>query len=234
MRYKWLKKESAQTVIVIFSGWGFSYDVFDHLLQADSSDQYDVLFVSDYQVLDLDFPDITHYQDRYLLAWSFGVSAFATWLSMLSEDRQLFFSQLFARCVAINGSMFPVDRYQGIPEPIMQKTIDTMSQASFQHFSSRCFGRLNLPMQLTIDVDVKKHELQKILERQHSSVAVWDVVWIANHDKIFPPKNLSRAWNAYNKQCQEPAIIQYIDAPHAPFQLWSTWDDIMLKPVDDL
>ena len=232
MHYKWLKKQSAQKVIIIFSGWGFSSDVFDHLLRADNCNKYDVLFVSGYQELAMELPDLSHYEGRYLLAWSFGVSAFSTWLSALSEDQQLFYSEFFSCCVAINGSMQPIDRHQGIPAIIMQKTIDTLSQSSFKHFSSRCFGGFGMPAEIDIDVDVKKQELQKILERQHEMVVIWDLVWIAKHDKIFPPKNLSRAWDLYNEQCQEPATIQYIDAPHAPFQMWSTWDEIIFKPVD--
>ncbi len=231
MRYEWLKKQSAQAVIVIFSGWGFSSEVFDHLLQNDDENQYDVLFVSDYQQLDMRLPDLSHYQERYLIAWSFGVSAFATWLSNMSEDQQSVCRAQFDRFVAINGSMQPVDRYHGIPEVIMQKTIDTLTQESFELFAKRCFGGLAMPTELQIDVVEKKQELQIILARTPQTAFIWDLVWIAKRDKIFPPKNLSRAWQAYNERCQEPALIQYCDAPHASFQIWSSWDDIVSHSV---
>ncbi len=231
MHYEWLKKKSAERLIVIFSGWGFSAQVFDHLLENDEGSQYDVLYVSDYRDLNVLLPDMTHYQERYLLAWSFGVAAFATWLSKLPQGQQQTYRQQFDRFVAINGSMQPVDRYHGIPDVIMKKTIDTLIQTSFEYFARRCFGDLPMPDDLQINVAEKKQELRAILSRTHQTVSIWNLVWIANHDKIFPPKNLSRAWHMYNENCQEAAVIQYCDAPHTPFQIWSNWNDFISPSI---
>lgn len=227
MKYEWLKKQSAQQLIIIFSGWGFSSAVFGHLLKGEGTDKYDVLFVSDYRSLTMQLPEISSYQECFVIAWSFGVSAFATWLSGLPQNQQQEYQKRFDCCIAVNGSMNPIDRHHGIPEVIMQKTIDSLSQESFESFASRCFGDFAQPKDMHIDIIQKKQELEKILSRDHKIITIWDIVWIARHDKIFASKNLNRAWQDYNENCLEEALIQYCDAPHAPFQIWPSWDEII-------
>ena len=228
MKCEWLNKQSQDNLIVIFSGWAFGYDVFQHLL-AEKND-FDVLFVNDYRQIDLDLPDLDAYANKYLLAWSFGVSAFCHWNESQGLQQK---SIRFDKKVAVNGTVFAVDRFLGIPQPIMQKTIDTLSEQSFQMFAKRCFRGLDLPQNLTIDVQARKAELEIILQRQlaqeidgDSQSVDWDCAWIAMQDKIFPSKNQIRAWQQHNDSCDKALEINQFDAPHAPFQLWSNWQEI--------
>ena len=220
MKFEWLKQgENNSAVIVIFSGWGFAADVYAHLLAKD--DDYDVVFVNDYRDLSLKLPDLRQYQQRYLLAWSFGVAAFAAWYNQQKSTVR------FDRMIAINGTMQAVDRFQGIPEVVMQKTIDTLSEQSFQVFAKRCFVKEALPDSLVINISERAEELQVILQRKHAEINGWDFVWIASQDKIFPTKNQQRAWQVYNDNAVKLAAVRVCDAPHAPFHLWSNWDEIV-------
>lgn len=223
MQFKWLKQcEKNHSVIVIFSGWGFTAEVYKHLLEVD--DNYDVIFVNDYRNLHISLPDLQHYQQRYLLAWSFGVASYSAWQQLQKGQNEI---PSFDRMIAINGTMQAVDRFHGIPEVVMQKTINTLSLESFKVFAKRCFVSSHIPDDLRINVPERAQELQCILQRQHPEILNWDQVWIAKQDKIFPTKNLERAWHAYNQSAAKPVIIHFCDAPHAPFHLWSSWDDII-------
>jgi len=228
MQYHWLQKKSAHTsVIVLFSGWGFGPEVVQHIV--NSNDGYDVLFVHDYRDLSTALPDLSTYQQRYLLAWSFGVASFAAWF----QQHEISTKKMpqFERMVAINGSMSAIDRYQGIPGSVMQKTIDTLSQQSFAVFAKRCGVDAATIQHLTIDVPARKSELEIIQTRQHPLLSGWDHVWIGSKDKIFPAKNVLRAWEAYNQKQAKPVFIKYFDSPHVPFHLWSHWDEIVLTEV---
>lgn len=228
MIYQWLKKNSSSTsVVVVFSGWGFDQRVIEHMV--NNRDGFDVLFVQDYRELDAELPDLEKYGHRYLIAWSFGVAAYSAWSQCSSPKKQLASVQ-FDQMIAINGTMHPVDRFLGIPNAIMLKTIKTLSQKSFEVFVRRSFVDNALP-NLNINVSERRQELEAILVRKHSVIEGWDRVWISNQDKIFPTKNLLNAWQAYNeKQNQfhkKTAELKYCEAPHSPFHLWSSWNEII-------
>ena len=236
MRYQWLKQNNNNTsVIVLFSGWGFDQTVFTHLMVDD--DEFDVLFVQDYRELDLPLLDLQQYEKRFLIAWSFGVASFSAWIikhEQQSQHQETHYPKNslaeFDKLIAINGTMHAVDRFLGIPNTIMQKTIDTLSQQSFAMFAKRCFIANELP-NLNINVADKRQELEMILTREHFAIEGWDRVWISNRDKIFPTKNLINAWQAYNDKQEQlhrkTAELKYCDAPHAPFHLWSNWNEII-------
>jgi biotin synthesis protein BioG len=228
MKLKWIKRsaenQSKKKLIIFFSGWGLDERVLDHL----NDDEYDVVFLNDYRNLSFYFTldeaiIFERYRERILVAWSFGVAAASTWVA----DS---FAFQFDKKIAINGSMNPVDRYLGIPSVVMQKTIDTLSQQSFELFSKRCYGEDNRQFdQSDINVSELQDELEIIQARQHVEIDSWDVVWLGTKDKIFPFTNLSKAWQAYNsKQSDQNQVnIRLFDAPHAPFNQWSNWHEII-------
>lgn len=205
MRWQWLKQApGAETVIVVFAGWAIGPEVFLHL-----EGSQDVLFVDDYRNLDAPLPDLSAYGHRALVAWSFGVAGYGHWQARHGD--------LFDRKVAVNGSPTPVHRDTGIPPVLMQKTIDTLSQASFQMFLTRCFGgRQNFQ---EIDVAARKTELNAILKRGDAPELNWDRIWLSRNDRIFPLANLQRIWAGQG--------AKLLDAPHVPFASWSTWQAVM-------
>lgn len=208
MRMEWLqKRDGAREVLVIFSGWGIGPTAFIHL-----TTDADILCLSDYRDLATNLPDLSIYETRNLIAWSFGVASYALW----QENR----ANPFDRRVALCGSMTPVDRDLGIPPVAMQKTIDTLSDSSFLIFLRRCYGRAVSPE--PVDISALKEELLAVQARDYSQVQhVWDKAVISRTDKIFPAKNLRAAWDG------KATSVTETDAPHVPFSAWSTWAEVL-------
>lgn len=208
MRMEWLqKRDGAREVLVIFSGWGITPAAFAHL-----TTEADILCISDYRVLSTDLPDLTAYQTRNLIAWSFGIASYALWQGNRANP--------FNRRIALCGSMIPVDRDLGIPPVAMQKTIDTLSETSFQIFRRRCYGRAVVPE--AVDISALKEELLAVQARDYSQVQLtWDKAVISRTDKIFPAKNLRAAWEG------KATDITETDAPHVPFSAWKIWAEVL-------
>ena len=191
-------------VIVVFGGWAVGPEVFQHL-----EGPQDVLFASDYRDLEAELPDLTGYERVNLLAWSFGVSAYAHWQQGRADP--------FQRKVAVNGSLTPVSRTEGVPPVAMAKTAETLSQEAYQLFLARVFGASQ--PQAVIEVEPRRAELQAVARRGDAPAVDFDKIWLSRRDKIFPAANLHRAWAGCN--------VQDIDAPHAPFDHFSSWEDLL-------
>lgn len=205
MQPVWLKQNGHSDLIVIFGGWVLGAEMFRHLAGPE-----DVLFVDDYRDLD-GLPDFSAYKHRTAVAYSFGVSAFAH----LDEAVRA----KFDRCIAINGSPAPVDRRKGIPPVVFQKTLDGLTEKSFQSFAALCYGE-SQPNQ-KIDIDARKAELRAVQQRGAANCPAFDRIWISQKDRIFPPANLTRAFAGQEEN------IRSIDAPHVPFAAWDSWREVI-------
>ncbi|KIC07857.1 biotin synthase [Leisingera sp. ANG-M1] len=201
MEFRWLKQNQAAEAIVVFGGWAVGPEVFWHL-----DGPQDVLFASDYSSLDAELPDLSGYERVSLLAWSFGVAAYAHWQAGRYDP--------FTRKVAVNGSLQPVNRGAGIPPAIFRKTVETLSLEAYQGFLTRVFGS---PQEAEpLDVEARRGELLAVERRGDAPQMRFDRIWISAQDKIFPPANLARAWAGQN--------VSQIDAAHAPFDRFKTWE----------
>ena len=190
--------------IVVFGGWAVGPQVFDHL-----TGPYDILFASDYCDLNADLPELSAYGRVSLLAWSFGVASYVHWQQGRDDP--------FERKVAVNGTLTPVNRRTGVPPLAMSKTIETLSEDAYQLFLERAF---NAPQPRgDIDVTARQSELLAIEARGDAPVHCFDQVWVSADDKIFPAANQKRAW-PQDKQ-------RIIDAPHAPFGQFTTWQELL-------
>lgn len=208
MDFRWLKQAQghgpATEAIVVFGGWAIGPQVFAHL-----AGPQDILFASDYTALEAELPDLSAYDSVALVAWSFGVAAYAHWQQSRPDP--------FARKVAVNGSLSPVSRNTGIPPAIFRRTVETLDAASFQQFLTRVFGAPQPDQPL--DVTARRAELLAVEARGDAPHVAFDRVWISSADKIFPPANLARAW--------EGQPVRSIDAPHAPFDWFSSWEALL-------
>ncbi|EDZ48538.1 pimeloyl-ACP methyl esterase BioG family protein [Leisingera daeponensis] len=204
MEFRWLKQNQAAEAIVVFGGWAVGPEVFWHL-----DGPQDILFASGYSDLNADLPDLSGYERVSLLAWSFGVAAYAHWQQGRPDP--------FHRKVAVNGSLKPVNRSAGIPPAVFRKTAETLSLETFQSFLTRVFGQPQTPEPL--DVEARRAELMAVERRGDAPQTRFDRIWISSGDKIFPPANLERAWAGQ--------AVRLIDAAHAPFCQFETWEALL-------
>ena len=208
MQCRWLKRtEGARRVIVFFGGWAIGPAPLAHLTGPE-----DVLFVDDYRDLTADLPDLSGYDHKALVAFSFGVCAFGHW----QVDR----TTAFDRRVAINGSLSPIDARTGIPPRTFQRTLDGLTPDSFQSFLALCSGDETLSPQM-FDLPARRAELIATAALGPAPACHWDRIWISSADRIFPPVSLERAWVAQADK------VRHLDAPHVPFARWSDWQDLL-------
>ncbi|MCX8509610.1 MAG: DUF452 family protein [Rhodobacteraceae bacterium] len=208
MDFHWLKRtEGARRIIVFFGGWAIGPAPLAHLTGPE-----DVLFADDYRDLAANLPNLSAYDHRALIAFSFGVGAFGHWQAGrgLSFDRR----------VAINGSLSPIDTRTGIPPRTFQRTLDGLTPDSFQSFLALCSGDAPPPAQL-FDLPARRDELIATATRGPAPACPWDRIWISSTDRIFPPANLARAWE------DQPDRIRHLDAPHLPFAQFQSWQEIL-------
>lgn len=204
MEFRWLKQNEAAEAVVVFGGWAVGPEVFWQL-----DGPQDILFASGYTDLNAELPDLSGYERISLLAWSFGVTAYAHWQQGRPDP--------FHCKVAVNGSLKPVNRSAGIPPAVFRKTAETLSLESYQSFLTRVFGQ---PQHAEpVDVDALRAELLAVERRGDAPQTRFDRIWISSGDKIFPPANLARAWAGQ--------AVSQIDAPHAPFGLFETWEALL-------
>lgn len=208
MQSRWLKRTNgACRIIVFFGGWAIGPAPVAHLTGPE-----DLLFIDDYRNLDGDLPDLSGYDHRALVAFSFGISAFGHW--------QAGRTTAFDRRVAINGSLSPIDARTGIPPRTFQRTLDGLTPSSFQNFLGLCCGT-ETPPPLPFDLPARRAELIATAARGPAPACPWDRIWISDADRIFPPANLARAWEPQADK------IRHLDAPHVPFASWTDWEGLL-------
>ena len=204
MRSRWLAGQGEATeIVVVFGGWAAGAAPLTHLCGGR-----DVLFVWDWRDLDAGLPLLAGYRRRYLVAWSFGVAAYAHW----QEGRSLGFE----RRVAICGSPVPVDRRLGIPPMAFARTRDRVSREVLAAFLDQAgVAPLDAP-----DIAALREELDAVAARGAAPPCDWDAAVVASRDHVFPAANLQRAF------ARVPTHV--VDAPHAPFGLWRDWDEVLV------
>ena len=205
MEIRWLKQNKAADVIVVFGGWAVGPDVFAHL-----AGPQDLFFASDYRNLDAELPDLSGYQNVTLVAWSFGVAAYAHW----QKDRP----DPFDRKIAVNGTLAPVDEARGIPPAVLAKTAEGLSDQSFAQFLRRTFNAPQPPR--SIDVEARRAELHAVAARGAAPAVAFDQVWLSGRDRIFPPVNQHRAWDG-------ATLRELPTAAHAPFDQFDSWQGVI-------
>jgi len=204
MQFEWVKQEDSKDVIVVFGGWAVGFAPLAHL-KGDA----DILFVSDFRDISAQLPDFSAYEHKSLVAFSFGVAAYAHWQAKHAD--------LFSHKVAINGTTTPVDRQTGIPPIIMQKTIETLDPASLQIFLMRCFGKKQ--PYLEADIAALKQELEVVQQRGSAPRVDFDKIIISDKDRIFLSANLERAYDGLKTTT--------VSGPHIPFAAWTHWEEML-------
>ncbi len=188
MKSFWLNKQNNKNLVVFFAGWSFDNFPFAGM----ESNENDVLFIYDYNDLTLpqELKNLSHYQNKTLIAWSMGV--FATY-----ELRDVFADFDFK--IAVNGTVTPVDDRFGIPVKMFELTLKHAAKGLEGKFYQNVF--LNgaefekysqTPVQRSIENRVSELEnLYDLIKNKEESEyeKFYDFAMVSESDKIIPPKN---------------------------------------------
>ena len=132
MKHIFLHDNENDKLILFFNGWSCDDRPFQNITCQDS----DVIMLYDYR--DLTLPTdvlkaISNYQNISVVAWSFGVWVAQQALYPLKDKLQ--------QTIAVNGTIYPVDKDFGIPAPIALGTLSGLSDKNLQKFHRRMFSK---------------------------------------------------------------------------------------------
>lgn len=208
---EWIIRQDAGEVLLFFSGWGMDRRIADYLLRPQASQAYDILAFHDYRTGEIDattYDILCSYRKRTVVAWSFGVwSAAHAKLPPVSH------------AVAVNGTLWPVDREKGIDPEVFQATLDTYNDGNRLRFNRRmCGGGEVLEHFLSVQPErtalCQQQELAAFSGRLTAGEGRerfrYDHVIIGGRDMIFPASRQFSAWKGYRQ-----TVIA--DMPHYPF-----------------
>lgn len=205
MRIEFVCKNKSRRLILIFAGWGMDARPFEELHHPG----YDIAVVFDYRSLDLPKEtDLRSYDEICIVAWSFGVASANIFLSTHPELP-------VTACVAVNGTLTPVDDQTGIPTDTFRATLNALSPDTIHRFNRRMCGSAitaaafeqKAPNRST---EALADELTAIAERpSFRDQSRWDTVYISDRDMIIPTANQKAAWEGHHD-------IREIEGAHLP------------------
>lgn len=185
------------------------------------SRDYDILHICDFSELSARnevLTDIDPYSERILLSWSMGV-----W-----GGQRLFagYAHLFARTIAVNGTLCPVDNHYGIPRELFAGTLSGWSELSRRKFYRRLTGggaieQKFLQYQPKRSLTDQQRELAYYLSDADCisrTQSIYREVLISDTDRIVPTVNQLSYWGKKN--------VQHVGG-HFPFYSWNDWDHLL-------
>ncbi|MCM1116737.1 MAG: DUF452 family protein [Pseudoflavonifractor sp.] len=196
MNLSFVSRSAAHSrLILFFAGWGMDARPFSSL----TCEGYNIAVVYDYSSPGpLSLSLLAAYEEICVMAWSFGVPYAARFIAEYQDSLPL------TRCVAINGSLFPVDDERGIPTAIFNATINALSDRALTKFRRRMCGSpallasfmANLPER---SLESLADELRRVRADGNAPDPGFDAVYIADEDHIIPTANQHRAWAAHSE-----------------------------------
>ncbi len=219
MKHIFLHNNKHDKLILFFNGWSCDDKPFQNLSSQDS----DVIMLYDYR--DLTLPNevlvaINSYSEVNVVAWSFGVWVAQLALYPIKDQLQ--------QTIAINGTIFPVDKDFGIPAPIALGTLSGLSDKNLRKFHRRMFSErddwamfeTNYPERSFEEV---KNELFLLLEHfkvQKLKDDFYHTAVVGTHDLIFSSVNQLNYW-------QGKAHIAQLEQGHFCFYGYNDWNEII-------
>ncbi len=204
MKTRWLQRDGADALILVFGGWALGAAPFAHLGGAA-----DVLLLSDYRSLDFDLEPLRPYARRSLIAYSFGVATAGHALASGELN--------FGRKVAICGSLNPADEHLGIPPERVRQTADQLTETSLRQFARRAGS----PLPEASDIPALRDELHAVIARGPAPDPGFDRIWLGRNDRVFLPENLEAAWRMQTDR------VRWLEAGHNPFAAFIDWRDLL-------
>ena len=215
MQYHWLNRANNKRLIIFFAGWSFDQNPFQFLKPND----YDILILFDYN--NLNIPETPEYEDYYLITWSMGV-----FTAYLLKDEL----PKFSKKIAINGTPYPVDNFNGIPIKPFLLTLKHAQQGLQGKFYQNIFNspeefEIYLKNPVKRSIENRVNELKNLYSIIQNTELKYDKYYnqalISQDDKIIPVKNQINFWtnNIDN--------YKMLESGHFPFYNFSCWDDIL-------
>lgn len=181
----------ASRAIVIFGGWAMDAAPFSGLHRPG----YDIYAIWDYREDALSVERLRHYEEICIVAWSWGVPAAARFVDRHRDTLPL------TACIAVNGTLTPVDDSLGIPRAIFNGTLAGLSERSLMKFYRRmCVSadeaarfRAVMPRREIVELADELRAIDRMGPAEVSPL-LFDHVVIAGSDAIIPAVNQRRAW----------------------------------------
>lgn len=220
MNAAWLHREGHARVLIVFAGWGMDEALFRRL----SADRRDVFVYYDFRRLD-EVPDgaaVEAYPDRALVAWSLGCAA----ANHVARERRWTFS----RALAVNGTLFPQDDRAGVPARWIAATAQRLTDGGWERFiermcpdaESRAAFDAGRPCR---DLQSSVEELEALCALPAPQACIFHSALVSEFDRIIRPENQRNCWSRH------AVPVRSIRAPHYPFHLWSTWEEVLACAV---
>ena len=205
MKYKWLNKGRNNKIIIFFNGWGMDECVVNHLDCAD----YDILMFYDYNTLDTDFDfnTLNIYTEKNLIAWSMGVMIGSKYSKIIPS---------LTHCVAINGTLKPINIDYGIHPKIYDLTIKGFSEKGRERFINSMFDH-KVEINCLREISNQQTELIALKNYQADEAFKYNKIFISDTDKIIPTKSQIAFWG----------IEPNLKGGHCPFFQFNKWSELL-------
>ncbi|MBD5346718.1 MAG: DUF452 family protein [Bacteroides sp.] len=202
-----LSHRSEPRLILFFAGWGMDARPFATL----GREGYDTAVVWDYAdptPIPADFLDA--YREICVVGWSFGVPYAARFIAAEEKRRPI------TRCVAVNGTLNPVDDSHGIPRAIFEGTLNGLTERTLDKFNRRMAGSAEAAKAFAATAPRRSiadltEELKRVDADGEAPRVAFDSVYISGADRIIPPRNQRNAWEGL-----APITDLGPEGPHLP------------------
>ncbi len=216
MQKKWLNKDGNSTCILFFNGWGMDEHAINHL----DTNGFDLCMFYNYRNFNFSEDEFTGYKKLHLISWSMGVWASA----QIFKDTPM----SFAKSIAINGTLSPIDARNGIQPRVFEMTLESWNDRNRKKFNLRMMGGNEKYEQLIHRLPHRRASEQKEeLEFLHKEITTgerqyfkFSTVLIGRDDMVFTAKNQWNYWTAKTK------VVEH-NLAHYPFTGFLSWNEIV-------
>lgn len=237
-----LQEKTERKLILFFAGWGMDHNPFRHLSGGD----HDVILFYDYKRFGFgecvtSLLNLFHnYSQITVVAYSLGVwgasRTFEKFHHALQNTlRQTEINKILKKlgpCIAINGTLFPINKTWGIPSDIFSKTIENLPEG-LDKFNLRmcgnreCYQRYTTCSPARTAVEIKEELIAIENNISVTNALPWRHALISDTDYIFPTANQRTFWEDYQSSGHPQLNITSIPGGHFPFFHWNHWGEIL-------
>lgn len=161
---------------------------------------------------------LVQYDSIAIVAWSFGCAVAAHFMEAMDWP--------VSDALAINGTVVPEHEEWGIPAQWLDATAETLLQGGWPKFVRRMcpdkVGRHHFQKHVPQrDLTGALSELEVLRGLLPPRTSRFRRAIVGLKDRIIRPENQTRCWQEFD------VPTQTLDAPHYPFHLWPSWDDVL-------